>query len=416
MERTIFHIDMNSCYANIECLHRPEIRNKPVAVGGDVEARHGIILAKNQNAKKYNIKTGEALWQARQKCPNLVVVPPRFELYLRFSRLARAIYNDYSNQVESFGLDEAWVDVTGTPKLRGGGETLANEIRERVKFELGITVSIGVSYNKIFAKLGSDYKKPDAVTAFTRENYRDKIWPLPASDLLYVGPATAKKLGGYGIHTIGQVAQTPPEALRSWFGKWGLVLSCFANGHDTSPVANTGDESIIKSVGNSTTTPRDLTCDEDASIVFWMLAESVAERMREGGFLCRTVQISLRNNELHSFERQVKLPTPTCLASELHAAAMRLLRANCNWSKPLRSIGIRGVDLIPASTPLQLSMFEDAEKRVRREHLERTMDDIRRRFGHYAIGRAATTADITLTNINPKDDHTIHPVGYFKAM
>ena len=415
MERTIFHIDMNSCYASIECLHRPEIRDKPVAVGGSVEARHGIILAKNQYAKKYNIKTGEALWQARQKCPNLIIVPPRFELYLRFSRLARAIYGDYSNQVESFGLDEAWVDVTGTPKLRGG-DTLANEIRERIKFELGITVSIGVSYNKIFAKLGSDYKKPDAVTVLDRDNYKEKVWPLPASDLLYVGPATTKKLKGYGIHTIGQIAQTSPETLQSWFGKWGFVLSCFANGYDNSPVAHSGDETIIKSFGNSTTTPRDLTCDEDASIVFWMLAESVAERMREGGFLCRTVQISLRDSELYSFERQMKLQTPTCLASELHAAAMQLLRANCNWSKPLRSIGIRGADLVPATTPIQISMFENTEKRARREQLERTMDDIRRRFGHYVIGRAATTADSSLTNINPKEDHTIHPVGFFKAM
>lgn len=407
---------MNSCYASIECLHRPEIRNKPVAVGGDVEARHGIILAKNQHAKKYNIKTGEAIWQAKQKCPGLVVVPPRFELYLRFSRLARAIYGDYSNQVEPFGLDEAWVDVTGTQKLRQGSAALANEIRERVKFELGITVSVGVSYNKIFAKLGSDYKKPDAVTIFTRDNFKERIWPLPASDLLYVGPATAKKLKSYGIYTIGEIARTSPEYLEGWFGKWGLILSCFANGHDNNPVACIGDEAIIKSVGNSTTTPRDLTCDEDASIIFWMLAESIAERMRENGFLCKTVQISLRDNELHSFERQMKLEAPTCLASELHAAAMRLLRANCRWNRPLRSIGIRGANLIAASTPIQLSMFEDAGKRARLERMERTVDDIRRRFGHYAICRATTTMDKTLRNINPKDDHTIYPVGFFKAM
>lgn len=387
-----------------------------MAVGGDVEARHGIILAKNQHAKKYNIKTGEAIWQAKQKCPELIVLPPNFELYLRFSRMAREIYSDYTDQIESFGLDEVWADVTGTTKLSAGGEALANEIRERIKYELGITVSIGVSYNKVFAKLGSDYKKPDAVTVFTRENYRERIWPLPASDLLYVGPATTKKLRSYGIHTIGQLAQTPPDILRRWFGKWGLVLSCFASGNDTSPVARTGDEAVIKSIGNSTTTPRDLTCDGDASIVFWMLAESVAERMREGGFLCRTVQITLRDNELHSFERQTKLQTPTCLASELHASAMRLLRANYNWSKPLRSIGLRGTDLMPASIPIQLSMFEDAEKRDRCERLERTVDDIRRRFGHYAIGRAAIIMDSTLTNINPKDDHTIHPVGFFKAV
>lgn len=416
MDRTIFHIDMNSCYASIECLHQPAIRDKPVAVGGDVEARHGIILAKNQHAKKYGIKTGEALWQAKQKCPELVIVPPHYDLYLRFSRLAREIYSDYSDQIEPFGLDEAWVDVTGTSKLDNGKEALANEIRERVKFELGITVSIGVSFNKIFAKLGSDYKKPDAVTVFNREDFKERVWPLPVSDLLYVGPATTRKLKNYGIYTIGQLAQTPLEYLQTWFGKWGDVLSCFSNGWDTTPVARVGDEAIIKSVGNSTTTPRDLTCDEDASIVYWMLAESIAERMRDDGFLCKTVQISLRDNELQGFERQMKLRTPTCLASELHASAMQLLRANYDWHKPLRSIGIRGADLIPDSSPFQINLFEDEEKREKLERLEYMMDDIRRRFGHYAIGRAATMADKTLTTINPKEDHIIHPVGYFKSV
>jgi len=417
VERTIFHIDMNSFYASVECLHRPELRDKPVAVGGDVEKRRGIILAKNEHAKKFGIKTGEVIWQARQKCPELVVLPPRFDLYLRFSRMAREIYADYSDQIESFGIDEAWVDVTGTPKLAElGAEALAHEIRKRVKFELGVTVSVGVSFNKIFAKLGSDYKKPDAVTVFTRGNFREKIWPLPASELLYVGPATRRKLKSYGIETIGQLAQTPPETLRKWFGKWGLVLSSFANGLDTSPVARTGEEALIKSVGNSTTAPRDLTCDEDASIIFWMLAESVAERLREGGFMCRTVQITLRDNELFSFERQMKLPEPTFLASELHAAAMHLLRAHYNWRRPLRSVGIRGTDLVPATTPVQLSLFENPEKQIRRARLEQAMDEIRRRFGHYAIGRAGTYVDPTLTQINAKDEHTIHPVGYFKAV
>jgi DNA polymerase-4 len=331
--------------------------------------------------------------------------------------MAREIYMDYSDQIESFGIDEAWVDVTGTQKLMElGGEELAHEIRNRIKFELGVTVSIGVSFNKIFAKLGSDYKKPDAVTVFTRKNFREIIWPLPASDLLYVGPATKRKLKGYGIVTIGQIAQTPPETLQKWFGKWGLVLSSFANGLDTSPVARTGEDALIKSVGNSTTAPRDLVDEEDASIIFWMLAESVAERLREGGFMCRTVQISLRDNELFSFERQVRLPTPTFLASELHAAAMRLLRAHYNWRRPLRSIGIRGTDLVPATTPVQLNMFENPERQIRRARLEMAMDDIRRRFGHYAIGRAGTYVDPTLTQVNAKDDHTIHPVGYFKAV
>lgn len=415
--RSVLHIDMNACYASIECLYDPSIRNLPVAVGGDVEARHGIILAKNQIAKRFGVKTGEALWQARQKCPELHIVPPHFDRYLRFSRMAREIYADYTDLVEPFGLDEVWCDVTGTQKLRERGmEALANEIRERVKFELGITVSVGASWNKIFAKLGSDYKKPDAVTVFTPENYRDKVWPLPASDLLGVGRATERKLASRGIHTIGDIAAAPPSMLRGFLGKWGLILHDFAAGYDSSPVARAGDEAVIKSIGNSTTTPRDLCCDEDAGIVYWMLCESVAERMRESGFLCRGVQVHIRDNELASFERQLKLESPTCLASTLHEAAMRLLRENWDWHKPLRSIGVRATDLLPASTPVQCSIFEDSERQEKRERLERSVDDLRRRFGHYCVGRAVCVSDSTLRNISPKDEHVIHPVGYFKAV
>ena len=415
--RSVLHIDMNACYASIECLYDPSIRNLPVAVGGDVEARHGIILAKNQIAKRFGVKTGEALWQAKQKCPELHIVPPHFDRYLRFSRMAREIYADYTDLVEPFGLDEVWCDVTGTQKLRERGmEALANEIRERVKFELGITVSVGASWNKIFAKLGSDYKKPDAVTVFTPENYRDKVWPLPAADLLGVGRATERKLASRGIHTIGDIAAAPPSMLRGILGKWGLILHDFATGYDTSPVACAGDEAVIKSIGNSTTTPRDLCCDEDAGIVYWMLCESVAERMRESGFLCRGVQVHIRDNELASFERQLKLESPTCLASVLHEAAMRLLRENWDWHKPLRSIGVRATDLLPASTPVQCSIFEDSERQEKRERLERSVDDLRRRFGHYCVGRAVCVSDPTLRNISPKDEHDIHPVGYFKAV
>ncbi len=381
--RSVLHIDMNACYASIECLYDPSIRNLPVAVGGDVEARHGIILAKNQIAKRYGVKTGEALWQAKQKCPELHIVPPHFDRYLRFSRMAREIYADYT---------------------------------ERVNFELGITVSVGASWNKIFAKLGSDYKKPDAVTVFTPENYRDKVWPLPASDLLGVGRATERKLALRGIRTIGDIAAAPLSMLRGFLGKWGLILHDFATGCDTSPVARAGDEAVVKSIGNSTTTPRDLCCDEDAGIVYWMLCESVAERMRESGFLCRGVQVHIRDNALASFERQLKLESPTCLASTLHEAAMRLLRENWDWHKPLRSIGVRATDLLPASTPVQCSIFEDSERQEKRERLERSVDDLRRRFGHYCVGRAVCVSDPTLRNISPRDDHVIHPVGYFKAV
>ena len=413
MGRAILHIDMNSCYASIECLHHPEIRHLPVAVGGDVEARHGIILAKNELAKRAGVKTGEALWQAKQKCPDLVTVPPHYQLYLRFSRMARAIYAEYTDLIEPFGLDEAWIDVTGSGVF-GDAVEIAETIRNRVKFELGITVSIGVSFNKIFAKLGSDYKKPDAVTVFGKDDYREKVWPLPVEELLYVGPATTRKLRARCIRTIGDLAQTGPSLLHSWLGKMGYVLHAFANGNDPSPVAPLGEEAIIKSIGNSTTTPRDLTCEEDVNIIFYVLAESVAARMRENGFRAKTVQISLRDTGLFSFERQCKLEFPSCLASELHDAGMRLLQDNYRFRKPLRSVGIRGMDLVPIQTAIQLNFFEDPVRREKRERLEVAVDELRRRFGHAAVSRAVTMCDPSLGTLNPKDDHTIHPVGYFK--
>ena len=303
MERIILHSDCNSFYASVECLHHPEIREKPVAVGGDIEQRHGIILAKNQLAKQFHVSTGEAIWQAKQKCPELIVLPPDFPLYLRFSRLARDIYLDYSSRVEPFGLDEAWLDITSRENQKDKGEKTAQEIRKRIREELGITVSIGVSYNKIFAKLGSDYQKPDAVTLITKENYRQIAWPLPVSDLLYVGPATKRKLNGFGVHTIGELAQTPVEILRSKFGKIGDILWCFSNGLDSSPVADFQNQPIVKSIGNSTTTPRDLERDEDVKMILYVLADSVARRLREQGLKGRTIHSSVRDNSLFSFTR-----------------------------------------------------------------------------------------------------------------
>lgn len=417
VDRAILHIDANSYYASVECLHHPELHGKAVAVGGDTEARHGIILSVMPPAKRCGVKVGEALWQARQKCPELIILPPHFDQYLRFSRLMRGIYREYSPQVEPFGLDEAWVEITGTPKLKAlGALGVAEEIRLRVKAELGITVSIGVSFNKVFAKLGSDYKKPDAVTVFGREDMEEKIWPLPASDLLYVGKATEKKLLRYGIRSIGQLAQTPPEYLQRWLGKWGLILSSFARGLDNSPVAATGETGLMKSIGNSTTMPRDLQNVQDASIVLWMLCESVAERLRENGFLGRTVQISLRSDKLSWTERQKRPPSPVCTAAALHETAMELLSSEGAAVFPLRSIGVRACELVPARTPRQVSLFESEEKRVQQETLERTVDDIRRRFGHFSVSRAIALLDPTLTNLDARSEHVIHPVGFFKAV
>ena len=410
--RVILHADLNNFYASVEILHHPKLRGHPVAVGGSVEQRHGIILAKNYEAKAYGIQVGHALWQAKQKCPNLIIVPPDYDKYLRFSRLFRKILMDYSEQVEPFGLDESWVDVTNSKALFGTGEAIAEEIRTRTKFELGITASVGVSYNKIFAKLGSDIKKPDATTMITKEKFRDIVWPLPAADLLGVGRATQEKLRRNRINTIGDIAKTDPKKLQNMLGKWGIFLYTYANGQDTSSVKPVKYESAVKSVGNSTTCPRDLENEQDVHIVFQNLAESVAERMRELGMMAKTVQISLRTTDLEWCERQMALPKPSMISTELTDIAMKLLRKNYRWEKPLRSLGIRGTNLIPIAGMRQLSFWDDEAKRERLERLEYTIDDIRRRFGHHSINRAVLAIDKKLGKLDAKTEHIIHPLGY----
>lgn len=410
LERMILHSDCNSFYASVECLHRPEIQEKPVAVGGNVEERHGIILAKNEQAKKYGIKTGEALWQARQKCPDLVIVPPRFELYKRFSKLCHQIYLDYSNQVEPFGLDECWLDVTAQGV---NGVQLAEEIRVRIQKELGITVSIGVSYNKIFAKLGSDYKKPNAVTEIHRGNFKEIVWPLPVGDLLYVGRATQRKLQSYCKHTIGDLALTPEKTLKGWFGKWGSVLYVFANGFDNTPVARYVDHEEVKSIGNSTTTPRDLVDNEDVKIILYVLADSVARRLREHGYKGRTVSVSVRDNQLDSFVRQHTMNHYTNSTAEIAQEGLELFLKHYHWQQSVRSLGISISDLVSDSTPLQLDLFGAGKEQLRMEQLDIAMDGLKKRFGTNAVRPAVLLQDPQLSGFDPKRDHTIHPVGFF---
>ncbi len=413
MDRSVLHIDCNKFYASVECLHRPEIRNLPVVVGGDVELRHGIVLTKNEIASKYGIKTGEAIWQAKQKCPKLVVVKPNFPLYMRFSKLARDIYGDYTDQIEPFGLDECWLDVTGSGAL-GDGMMIAEEIRKRVKFELGITVSIGVSYNKIFAKLGSDYKKPDAVTQFSRQNFKELVWPLPASDLLYVGHSTMKRLMNCGLYTIGDVAGCTPDYMHTLLGKAGYMLHSFANGRDNEPVARADDTAVIKSIGNSSTAPRDLENDSDVKIMMYVLTESVARRMREQGFRCKTVCISVRDNDLYSFTRQCKLAQYTANTKEIAEKSIELFRKNYKWLRPVRSVGVSCTDFEHENSVFQLDFYGSYEKRLRAESLDKTVDGLKSRFGNFCIQRGLMLSDKKLSGFNPYNDNTIHPVGYFK--
>ena len=413
MPRHILHIDMNAFYASVECQRHPELRDKPVAVCGSQEDRHGIVLTANYVAKPYGVKTGMAVWQAKQCCPHLVTLPPDMREYIRFSQMAREIYEDYTDQIEAFGLDENWLDVTGSVGLFGSPMTIANEISERIKFELGITASIGIAENKVTAKLGSDYKKPDAITRIEADNYKEMVYPLPVEDLLYVGPATSRNLRTAGITTIGRLAETSPEYLIKRLGKMGGILHMFANGKDNSPVQRTDYVRSIKSVGNSSTTPKDLTTDDDVRLMLLLLAESVASRMRELASRCTVVEVSVRDADLVSFTRQRKLYVPTCSSHEIAKTAFDLFQKNYRWLKPIRSIGVRGSGLIDNTSGLQLSLYQDDIKRDKWERIDATVDNLRMQYGYMSIRRAVTMADPLLGRINPKDDHTVHPVGYF---
>lgn len=412
MERTILHSDMNCFYASVEMLHHPEFAEKPLAVGGDPEARHGIVLTANYIAKKSGVKTGMALWQAKQVCPKIIFVPPRMDLYLRFSRMAQEIYSEYTDLREPFGIDESWLDVSASTSIKGDGMKIANEISKRIKHELGVTVSIGVSWNKIFAKLGFDYKKPDAITEFSRENYKNLAWNLPVGDLIYVGRSTNKKLQTLGIKTIGELANTEPAILENRLGKMGLVLHTFANGWDETPVCVEGYQAPIKSIGNSTTTPRDLVNDLDVKIILMALSESVSSRLRENGFQCKVVEISIRDNELYHFSRQCKLKRPTNITDEIVQAAYRLFKDNYRWEHPIRSLGVRGCDLVSDDMPYQLDLFISEQKREKLEKMDQVVDEIRARFGYQSIQRAFVYQDKLLAQLNARE-HTVHPQGYF---
>ena len=411
--RVILHSDINSCYASIEHLHHPELSGKPLAVGGDPEKRHGIVLTADYMAKKRGVKTGMALWQAKQVCPEITFISPRMDLYLRFSRMAHEICGEYTDLQEPYGIDESWLDVTNSCSLKGDGYQIAQEISNRMKKELGITVSVGVSFNKIFAKLGSDYKKPDAITTMYESEFRMKAWELPVSDLLYVGRSTNKKLESLGIRTIGGLAQMDEKILQSRLGKMGAVLWAFANGYDDSLVKRENTSAPIKSIGNSTTTPKELETDEDVKIMLYILSESVAARLRENGFRCRTVEISIRDNELYSFTRQCKLDNASNITGEIASMAYRLFKANYRWDKPIRSVGVRGADLVNDNYMEQLDLFCDFQMREKQMKMDVAVDDIRRRFGFYSIQRGLMYRDRALSAVNAKEDHTVHPHGYF---
>jgi DNA polymerase IV len=412
VDRVILHCDLNNFYASVECLYNPSIRDKAVAVCGSQSTRHGIVLAKNYRAKEYGVKTGEPVWEAAKKCPDLFVVKPHYSMYLKFSRMAMETYKDYTDLIEAFGIDECWLDVTESSRLFGTGEKIAYTIKERIKNELGLTISVGVSFNKVFAKLGSDMKKPDAVTVISRQNYTSLVWNLPVHDLMYVGRSTRDSLNKIGIMSIGDLAGAPCDFLIKKFGQWGQTLWIFANGFDSSPVTASGHAPLIKGIGNSLTTSRDLICNEDVKSLIYVLSDSVGERLRKHNLKGRTIQIGIRSSSLSYIERQGQLGRYTDISSEIAEAAFGIFIRSWNWDEKIRLVGVRVTNLVTADDYIQLSFFTD-DKRLKKNLLDKSIDRIRQRFGHYSVQRAFLLKHMDL-NANPVEENVIHPVSYFR--
>ena len=396
MLRSILHCDMNNFYASVECMLDPALKKYPIAVCGSVEERHGIVLAKNYKAKAFDVKTGDAVWQAKQKCKDLVVVPPHYEEYIKYSKLARSVYERYTDQVEPYGMDECWLDISGTESLFGSPEKVANEIRETMKFELGLTISVGVSFNKIFAKLGSDMKKPDAVTVIPKDTFKEKIWGLPAADLLGVGRATQRVLDSYCIRTIGDLANTDPEFLRRRLGKNGVVLWNYANGNDLSLVAKKDFVSPIKSVGHGITTVADLEKPEQVWPVFLELTQDIGHKLRVHGLSAEGVAIHIRDNTLNTRQWQTKIALPTQSPMIIAKTAFQLFEKRYGWNNPIRSVTVQAINLIPQDTPRQIDMFMDAAKQDKLERMEKCVEEIRRRFGKDSIKNGVLCQNLRL--------------------
>ncbi len=388
MDRIIFHCDCNGFFASVEELLNPELKKVPMAVAGDPESRHGIILAKNELAKKYKVQTAEPIWQAKRKCPGLVCVPPHHEIYSEISKQVNGIYIQYTDLVEKFGIDESFLDLTGTLSYHNRTQLeLANGIRERVKREIGITISVGVSFCKVFAKLGSDYKKPDAVTVFDRESIERLVYPLPASDMLYVGKHTAEALEGLRIKTIGELAKSDRELLIKYLGKQGDTLWRYANGLDNEPVKSFYAPREVKSVGNGMTFRRDISGWEEIRSGAAALADSIAVRLREEKLKCTVVQVTIKDPAFRTISRQKKLDHGTYLQKEITDVAMGLIRENWSGTAPIRMLTLTGAELIPEDAPNeQLSLFEEKRGYERQEKLEDAMARIRDKFGGGSIG------------------------------
>ena len=402
MERIIIHSDMNSCYASIECSLNPELKGKPVAVGGSVEDRHGIILAKTAEAKKFGVTTGEAIWQAQRKCPDLIVVPPHFDIYAKYSALARDIYRRYTDLIEPMGLDEAWCNITGSLLLFGSVENITDGIRKAFREELGITVSIGVSYNKIFAKLGSDLAGIDEVVTITKDNYRDIVWPLKVGSIMGVGRNTEKKLKGYGIRTVGDLAKTDSEWLRLVFGVVGEDMWRYANGYDNSRVMPDNYKREIKSIGHGVTCKEDLTNDEEVWLAFLGLSQDVSRRLKKEKLMASSVQIAVRDTMLMTKQYQCECDFPTQSATDIAKTALRLFKENYRWRNNVRALSVRAINITDEDAPMQLDLSGDYKKRDKQKLIDDTVLSLRERFGKDAAFNCCSMLESKMPDMQGK--------------
>ena len=388
-QRIILHCDLNNFFASVECIDHPEWKSVPMAVCGSVEERHGIVLAKNEKAKNFGVKTAETVWQAQMKCPQLVIAPPHYDKYVHYSKAVRAIYERYTDRVEPFGMDECWLDITGSTLLFGGGEKIAYEIKEQVKKELGLTISVGVSFNKVFAKLGSDLKKPDAVTVIDKAHFKSIVWPLPVQEMIGVGKATKKRLDSIGISTLGELAQTEPRLLQLTLGKAGEQLRLAASGKDSSPVLSKSEIPPAKSFGRSITCARDLRTNEEVAAVMLSLTEKVAASLRKNNVMATLVQIHIRDANFIVRECQAPLSQPTRIVEMLFSLGMELFSKAWDWDCSVRSIGIRAGELVEEKCFSQYSLFYSSSRYEKLEKLEAQVFKICEKFGKDAVFHAA---------------------------
>ncbi len=401
-DRVILHCDLNNFYASAECITHSEWRNVPLAVCGNPELRHGVVLAKNEIAKKYGIKTGDVIWQAKQKAPDLVTVPPHFDLYMAYSKQMFALYNDFTDMVEPFGADECWMDVTGSQKIFGDGVKIADSIRARVKRESGLTCSVGVSFNKVFAKLGSDLKKPDATTVIDRSNFKRLIWGLNADEMLMVGRRIYAHLLKLNITTIGDLANADPVMLKSHFGINGLKMKAFANGEDTEPVREAVKSRDVKSIGHGMTAVRDIETLSDARDLIYYLSEKVAARMRRSGYRGSLVSVGMRDNTLFSIVRQHALPVPTYSSTEIAECALKVFGENWNGD-PMRTVTVSVSKLEGVDEPRQMSFFDDESRNDKLEKLDETLDKINSKYGS-VVHRASLVGKDFIYDKNDAED------------